>query len=223
MKKFTLYLLVAIFGVLVLFGMLLLLIRDTTLKAVEPIQKANSTMSTEVARVLHPTPTILPDPVTIIHEVQALARLETIQYSVEKVITGDSGQALFKPLFGDKLLFVAHGTVIAGVDLNKLSPTDVWLENGILKIRLPEAEIFFAGLDNEKSYVFDRQTGIFTKPNPDLETQVRRLAEQEISKAALADGILAQAQVNAEAYLTRLLHDLGFKNVNIIKPTPSPK
>lgn len=220
MKNFTLYLLAALFGLLVIIGMLILLIRDTTLKAVEPIQKANSVMGTEIAKVLHPTPTILPDPVTIIHEVQALARLETIQYSVEKVITGDSGQALFKPLFGDKLLFVAHGTVIAGVDLNKLSPSDMFLENGILKIRLPEAEIFSAGLNNDKSFVFDRQTGIFTRPDPSLETQVRRLAEQEIYKAAIADGILAQAQVNAETYVTRLLHDLGFKNVVIVKSIP---
>ena len=120
----------------------------------------NFDMSTEVAKILHPTPTILADPVTIIHEVRSLARLETIQYSVEKVITGDSGQNILAPLFGDRLLFVAHGIVIAGVDLNKLMPADLWMENGILQFRLPDAEIFSATLDNEKSYVFDRQTGV---------------------------------------------------------------
>jgi hypothetical protein len=38
-------------------------------------------------------------------------------------------------------------------------------------------------------------------------------AEKEILEAALSDGILKQAQVNAEAYLFRLLGSLGFSNV----------
>ncbi|HEX7434933.1 MAG TPA: DUF4230 domain-containing protein [Anaerolineaceae bacterium] len=222
MKKISLVVIGALLFVLLIAGGLVLLVHDTTLRAVEPLQKVNSDMRTEVAQFLHPTPTILPDPITIIHEVRSLARLETIQYSVEKVITGDSGQNILAPLFGDRLLFVAHGTVIAGVDLNKLMPSDFLLENGILKIRLPDAEIFSANLDNEKSYVFDRQTGVLTHGNPDLETQVRKVAEQEIYKVAIADGILLQARINAENYLIRLLNDLGFKEVIFINATPTP-
>jgi hypothetical protein len=213
MKKFTI-ILIAIFLFFALFaGAMLLLVRDTTLRAVEPFQKANEDIRTQVAGFLHPTPTILPDPVTIIRQVRSLARLETIQYSVEKVITGESGQNILKSLFGDRLLFVAHGTVIAGVDLNKLMPSDLIVEDGILKIYLPEAEIFIASLDNDKSYVFDRQTGVLTHGDPNLETQVRKVAEKEIYNAAIKDGILVQARVNAENYLSRLLHDLGFKDV----------
>jgi hypothetical protein len=119
-------------------------------------------------------------------------------------------------------LFVAHGIVIAGVDLNKLMPADVSLDNGILQIRLPEPEIFTASLDNEKSYVFDRQTGVLTHGNPDLETQVRRLAEQEIYKAAVDDGILFQARINAENYLVRLFHSLGFDDVVFLNPSLPP-
>ena len=101
-------------------------------------------------------------------------------------------------------------------------PADLKMESGILQVRLPVAEIFSATLDNEKSYVFDRQTGVLTHGNPDLETQVRRVAEQEIYKAAIADGILVQAKMNAENYLTRLLHDLGFSDVVFLYATPSP-
>jgi hypothetical protein len=222
MKKLLLLLLAALGCAVLITGVVVLLVYDTTQRAVEPILNSNSDMSTQVAVLLHPTPTIFADPLTIIHEVRSLARLETIQYSVEKVITGDSGQNILPPLFGDRLLFVAHGIVIGGVDLNKLMPADLWVENGVLQFRLPDAEIFSATLDNEKSYVFDRQTGVLTHGNPDLETQVRRVAEQEIYKAAVSDGILDQARLNAENYLTRLLHDLGFKDVIFIKATPMP-
>ena len=221
MKKIILVFLGALLIVTVIIIAMLLIVRDTTLKVIEPIQNANAHLSTRVADFLHPTPTILPDPVTIIHEVRSLARLETIQYSVEKVITGDSGQSILKPLFGDRMLFVAHGTVIAGVDLNKLMPSDLEMKDGILSIRLPEAEIFSASLNNEKSYVYDRQTGLLTRENPDLETQVRRVAEEEIFKAAMDDGILEQARINAESYLSRLLQDLGFEDVIFLPPAPA--
>ncbi len=55
--------------------------------AIGPLQQANNAMSTQISRLLNPTPTVIPDPVTIIHEVRSLARLETIQYSVEKIVT----------------------------------------------------------------------------------------------------------------------------------------
>jgi len=85
-------------------------------------------------------------------------------------------------------------------------------ENGVLTVNLPPAEILIATLDNEKSYVYDRQTGVLNKPDPNLETQVRQVAEQEILKAALEDGILEQAQINAEAYLLKFFAALGYPN-----------
>jgi len=187
--------------------------RSFTQQALAPIADTTSTLQTQVARVLNPTPTILPDPVTIINEVRSLARLETIQYSVEKIITAEVRQEVFGPLFGDRLLFVAHGVVIAGIDLNNLEVSDLNLQEGVLMVRLPDAEIFITAVNNEKSYVYDRQTGLFTKGEQDLEMLVRQAAEEEIYQAALDDGILDQASVNAEAYLLKMFGALGYKDV----------
>jgi hypothetical protein len=177
------------------------------------VQRANEALQTQVSDLLHPTPTILPDPVTYINEVRALARLETIQYSVEKVITAEIGQGTFDFLFGDKLLFVAHGIVIAGIDMEKIGPEQLRVENGVLYVTLPPAEIFVATLDNQKSYVYDRDTGFLSKGVQDLETLARQSAEDEIRRAALEDGILQQAQTNAENYLFRFFQALGYQNV----------
>ena len=190
-------------------------IRESAQAATAPFQQvnqANQALQTQVSNLLNPTPTIIPDPVTYINEVRALSRLETIQYSVEKVITGETGGGTFQTLFGDKILFVGHGTVIAGIDLEKLQPEDMRFENGVLTVRLPPAEVFIATLDNEKSYVYDRDTGILAKPDVNLETLVRQNAEQEILKAAIEDGILEQAQLNAEAYLFKFFAALGYPN-----------
>ncbi|MCA1954402.1 MAG: DUF4230 domain-containing protein [Anaerolinea sp.] len=192
-------------------------------RSLNPLSEANDQLQTQVNALLNPTPTIIPDPVTIIHDVQSLARLETIQYSVEKVITAEVGQGSFEFLFGDRLLFVAHGRVIAGVDLAKISDQDLWLQGETLYVKLPSAEVFVAELDNDKSYVFDRQTGLLAQQNVNLETQARQVAESEILKAALNDGILAQAQINAENYLMRLFRQLGYPSVIFVQPNATPQ
>jgi len=180
--------------------------------ALQPLQEANQAMQTQVADLLHPTPTIIPDPVTYITEIRALARLETIQYTVEKVITAESGQGSLSFFFGDKLLFVAHGVVIAGIDMSKIEPQDLRYEGGVLYAKLPPAEVFIATLDNQKSYVYDRETGVLSQGVVDLETLARQSAEQEILKAAMEDGILTQAQTNAESFLLKFFAALGFPN-----------
>ncbi len=185
--------------------------------AISPFRESNAALQTQVSELMNPTPTIIPDPVTYINEIRALARLETIQYSIEKVITAEIGQGSFSFLFGDKLLFVAHGTVIAGIDMEKFQPGDLQVVNGTLNVRLPKAEVFVATLDNNKSYVYDRETGLLTQGVQDLETLARQSAEQEILKAALEDGILEQAQNNAELFLYKFFQSLGYNLVTFVK------
>ncbi|HMZ06146.1 MAG TPA: DUF4230 domain-containing protein, partial [Anaerolineales bacterium] len=134
-------------------------------------------------------------------------------YSIEKVIAAEVGQGTFGFAFGDRLLFVAHGIVIAGIDMEKLQPADMTFDGTVLYVNLPPAEIFIATLDNDKSYVYDRDTGLLTQGQVDLETIARQSAEDEIRKAALEDGILEQAQRNGEAYLIKFFNALGFKTV----------
>jgi len=204
---------VVVLAILASIAYLFITIKNQINTTLSPIQQTNSAISTQIASLLHPTPTVIPDPVTIIRQIQSLARLETIQYTVEKVITAEVNQGVFGPLFGDKLLLVAHGSVIAGIDMNKIETKDLWLEDGVLKVRLPEAEVFTATLDNKQSYIYDRTTGLFTKGDPQLETAARQIAEQEILKAAETDGILSMARQNAEIYLERLFNTLGYLKV----------
>lgn len=195
-----------------------LTIRGITQRTIQPVSDMTSDLGTQVARILHPTPTILPDPVTIINQIRPLARLETIQYTVEKVITAEVGQDSLAPLFGDRLLFVGHGYVTAGIDLQNITSQDLVIETGMIKVRLPKAEIFDATLDNDKSYVYDRETGMLTHGDINLETTARQAAEDQIRQAAIEDGILAQAQTNAETFMESLLNKLGYPQVIFIQP-----
>jgi len=180
-------------------------------------------VATRVQQIIHPTPTIYPDPTTVVLQVRSLARLETAQYTVEKVITAETGQGALATLFGDRLIFVAHGEVIAGVDMSRMAQSDVTVSpEGRVTVIVPAAEVFVATLDNEKSYVYDRETGLLTHGDVNLETLARQAAETEIEKAAREDGIIKLAQDNAAAFLERLLKSLGSKEVVILQGTPLP-
>lgn len=211
-------LLIFVIGMLAILGFGMYEYIQTFQNSANQVLAPVSALSTQAAQLLNPTPTVIPDPITIVHSVQALARLETIQYSIEKVITAEIGQEAFSFLFGDRLLFVAHGSVIAGVDLMKLGEEDISIDGGTLYVRLPKAEVFVATLDNDKSYVYDRDTGLFTRGDTNLETTARQAAQAEIEKAALEDGILEQAQTNAENFLYRLLRQLGYPDVVFLAP-----
>lgn len=188
-----------------------------------PMARLSGEVGTQVARALRPTPTILPDPVTIVRQVRTLSRLETIEYSLEKVITAETGQGPFGFLFGDRLLLVAHGRVIAGVDLAKLNPEDVAVStDGQVTLRLPSTEVFVVTLDNSQTYVYSRDTGILTHGDVALESEARKAAEIAIGQAAIDDGILDQAENNARSLLQTFLGSLGFNQVVIVFLPPPP-
>jgi hypothetical protein len=171
-----------------------------------------------------PTPTIYPSAATVIEGVQALSRLETASYQMEKVITAESGQGPLGFLFGDRLLLIAYGEMIAGVDLSYIGPADLMTtDDGTVYVRLPPTEVFVATLDNSRTYVYDRRTGV-AGMNMQLETAARQEAERLMLQAAIENGLLEKADENARDVLRSLLLGLGFRHIIFVTemPTPTP-
>ncbi len=159
---------------------------------------------------------IIVDQPTVIRQIRELQRLETVSYTMDKIVSGErENPVLPRFLAGDRLLLVVHGEAIAGVDLSKLQPSDVVVNGRSVSIRLPQAEIFTVRLDNAKTRVYSRDTGLFSTPDPNLEGEVRQEAERQLQAAALQDGILKTADKNARQTISSMLTGLGFGNVEI--------
>lgn len=156
------------------------------------------------------------DQPTIVRQIRALRRIETVSYTMDKIISGERENPILpKFLAGDRLLLVVHGEVIAGMDLSKLQQGDVEVGGHSVSIRLPPAEIFTTRLDNARTRVYSRDTGLFSIQDPNLEGEVRREAERQLQVAALQDGILKTAETNARQTINTVLTSLGFENVEI--------
>jgi hypothetical protein len=151
---------------------------------------------------------------TVIASIQRLARLESVVYTMDKVVEGDrTNQYLPDILTGDKLLLIVHGQAVAGVDLSSIQPSNVQIDGRSVSIAMPAAQLLSVSLDNSKTRVYSRITGLLVPADPNLESEVREKAEAGLRQSALDSGILNTAEGNARATLTTLLHSLGFQQI----------
>lgn len=153
---------------------------------------------------------------TVVQQIQQLQRLETVVYSLEKIVSG-AQESRFLPrlLAGDRLLLIVYGDVTAGVDLAAIDDSRVRVSGSSIDLNLPDPTVFATRLDNARTRVYARETGLFSSPDPQLESDVRREAERQLTQAALDGGILKTAAANARQTLTSLLLGLGFETVNV--------
>ena len=151
---------------------------------------------------------------TVVNRIQQLQRLETVVYTMDKVVSGAKENPIFPDfLAGDRLLLLVHGEVVAGIDFSSLKPGDVRVDGKRIHLQLPSSQVFSTRIDSTKTRVYSRQTGLLVPTDPNLETQVRQEAERQLLAAALADGILRTAQQNAASTITSLLQGLGFETI----------
>jgi hypothetical protein len=154
----------------------------------------------------------------VVQRIQRLNRLETVVYSIDTVVEGSKSSAVLPDLLaGDRILLVVHGQSIAGIDLSRLKPEDIRITDKdggqFIHVTLPPSQLFLTTLDNQHTRVYMRSTGVLVPADPNLETDTRAKAEQQLQQSALADGILDTASKNARATVTTLLYGLGFHEV----------
>jgi hypothetical protein len=174
-----------------------------------------------------PTPTpVIMSRQAIVEQVQSIQRLETTIYTIERVVEARSSDRFLPDwLRGDRLLLIARGTVVAGVDLAGLGSDDVVVsaDGTSAVVTMPPVAILNQDtiLNNVTTRVYDRQRGILASLNPNLESDARREADELILLAACEDGILKRATSDAQHALQQLLSLLPIQVT--VKTSPVPK
>ena len=148
---------------------------------------------------------------TVITQIQSLAQLVTVKYVFEKVVVVEDAKWYGQ----NRLLMVAHGVAKAGVDLQKLRPSDVRIHGQQLTLSLPRPQLVDVYLDEGKTEVLERSTGILRLFDQQMEQEARREAVESIRKAARAAGILRDAEERTRLQLTTLARSAGFEDVTV--------
>jgi hypothetical protein len=138
---------------------------------------------------------------------------------LEKVIDLTDKQSRFFGLIDttDAILLVAAGDVTVGIDLTKLSASDVQVdrEAGTARIMLPPPEILSARLDEQHTYVYRRTTGVLAERNEQLESKARQEALRAIEQAARSGDVMEKARRQAERQLQQLFEKFGVSRTTI--------
>jgi Protein of unknown function (DUF4230) len=156
---------------------------------------------------------------TVVVAVRDLARLETTELHIEKVIDLTDNQSRFFGLIegSDAILLVAAGDVTIGVDLGKVLDEDITFDpkTRAATIRVPAPEIFSTRLDESKTYVYARTTSLVAKRNEHLEQKARQEALAAMEKAAREGDAMERAKKQTEKELKSLGVALGISDFSV--------
>lgn len=160
---------------------------------------------------------VTPSPTVVVQRLQALNQLETAQFVSQHIVEA-KWESTWLPSFlaGERLLLVAQVEVIAGLDMKRVSPSDIEVKGDEVVVTLPPPKILSVRIDEAKTRVFARERGwLVFNPNIDLEREARLQALTEARQAALRSELLPFARQKAEENLRTFLQALGFKRVEI--------
>ena len=183
--------------------------------------KPDVTATATATPVSPPKPTIIAG-AGLLRRVQALNRLETAMYSIETVVRSEQPGWILN-IGSKRILQVINGSVIAGIDLNKLKASDITVsqDNKMVRVQLPPAEVFIASLDSSELYDYDGLP--FTSPDDTLLEAARQQGRVKIQEIACRDKILDMATEKGKASISNLLTGLGLESVTFdVQSAPVP-
>ena len=150
----------------------------------------------------------------VVTSVQEMAQLTTGEMTEFTMVEKGTDQGWLQWARGDTVRLMAVADIGAGVDLAKVSTSDFSVsEQGGVELMVPKAEIHYIAVDHEATQILERDKGLFTKGDPQLESEAREIAETVLVDSALQSGILAEAETSTRIALTNLLKGLGYTEV----------
>jgi hypothetical protein len=142
-----------------------------------------------------------------------------------QVVVDLKDETAYVPSFlkGKETLFVAAGSVQAGVDFSNLDASAMVLgaDHHTIAITLPHATLGDATVDPDQSRVVSQQKGLFDRMgslfgSSGSDASLYQLAKAKIAAAAAGDStIITRAETNTRSMLGTLLASLGYTSVSV--------
>lgn len=131
-------------------------------------------------------------------------------------------------LKGEQTTFIAEGDVEATVDFSQLTTNGIDVAaDGSVTVTLPEPVLSEVRIDNDATYVADRDRGALdrledavTGGNPTDDQALYQRADEKLADAAADSELRARAQENTETFVTGLVEAMGYEDVTVVFETP---
>ena len=160
----------------------------------------------------------------VLKSIQDLHSYHAATGNFQQIVDMQKDTPLPDQVLGSRTLFIAYGTVDATVDFSSIGSGAVQVSDDRRNatITLPQPQVSDARIDPTRSYVYDRNEGVFNKigdifsSNDNNQQELYVVAEQRITAAAeQGSGLVARARENTRAMLQSMLRALGFTTVAV--------
>ncbi len=154
------------------------------------------------------------DPPAIVREIQQLSEFVTVKYNIQKVVGLEEEKV---PFGSERIMLMVQATVLGGVDLSGITTQHCTVAgDNSVTVTLPAPKVLHVFVNEQDTKVWDRSKTWWTpwvSLNPELDQKARLAALEAVQAAAIDQGILSNAQANAETTIRKFLQPLGVESV----------
>lgn len=144
-----------------------------------------------------------------------MSDLATAEYVVTKIIKANDNQTWYK-IGNRKILMSCKASLVAGIDLSKLTEKDIHIDGENISLTLPRAHLLYLNIKPEDIKTAFEDISVF-RSNFSMQEKndLSRQAEKQIRESADSLGIYLTAESNATLFINNFLQKEGFKNIRI--------
>lgn len=154
----------------------------------------------------------------VVTQIQGMSHLVTARFDSQVDVEVDRPPTLgFIP--SDKLLVRAKGTIVAGIDLSRITERDVIVNGSEVTIHLPPAAIISQDITYEPVALSE---GVLPGVDAELQPAAEAQAREELLSAACEYGLLQKAEEQSQIALGDLLKTLDVETVHFVQTNPLP-
>lgn len=152
----------------------------------------------------------------VVTQIRGMSTLVTASFA-SQVNVEVKKEGLFSFLPSERMMLRAEGTILAGVDLTKITEADVTVSGSTVTIRIPPAKI--VSQDMRYAQVLTDQ-GILPGIDPTMQSAAEEKGRAELLKAACDNYLLNKAEQEAQVALGDLLGKLDVDQVSLVQTKP---
>ena len=155
-------------------------------------------------------------PVKLERTLSQTSELGVVQYKLRKVVKANDDQ--WYKLGERKILYSCAAYIKAGVDLREFSPQDVELTpEGKVIVTMPHAKVLSVDIPLDEIVLAYEQVTLLRAPfSAEERNTILKEGERQIREDIPSLGILSSAESQASKFFEILLHDMGYKDVEVI-------
>lgn len=163
--------------------------------------------------------------IPLVDRITQMREITTVRFNYANIVTSEREMpGILNALYGDRQVLIAVGHIEAGIDMSKINSDDLVYdeETSTLTINLPGPVIQSCFLNENESYVVERDSGLFAAPAPNLDTSGRRFALTQARIRAVEDDILGVAQEEAEVAVTEFIDLFVDDTITVVVTVDDP-